>query len=86
MFANIFCTVTDRTVLAWPQENCAKGRDTRDDSRNANEPRDDGRSGEKFLRSNDNRDDYHHEWIHDSKSDLPGVQAQQSFDAPLYWS
>ena len=57
-------------MLAWPEENCPKGRDTRDDSRNANEPRDDCRSGEKFLRSNDNRDDYHHERIHGSKSEL----------------
>ena len=39
-------------------------------SRNADEPHGDCRSRKKLLRSNDNRDGYHHERIHDSKREF----------------
>jgi hypothetical protein len=53
---------------AWPQEN--QGRNAGDDCRKAHEPRDDFRSRKKFFRSNDKRDDNHHEGIHHSQNEL----------------
>ena len=58
------------TELAWPQENRVKGGDPGDDCRNADEPRDDCGSRKKLFRSDDKRDDNHHERIHDSEGEL----------------
>jgi hypothetical protein len=57
-------------VLSWAQDNYTKGRDARKDGGNANETGRDFRSRKKPFRSNDNRDDNHHERIHDSRSKL----------------
>ena len=68
--ANVRVNNAGRAVLTRPQENHTKGRDTRNDGGEANDPRDDLRSPEKLFRSNDHRDDNHHERIHDSQSEL----------------
>ena len=65
-----FLNNAGQVVLTRPQENHTKGRDARDDSREANDPRDDLRSPEKLFRRNDHRDDNHHERIHYSQSEL----------------
>ncbi len=44
--------------------------DARKDGNKANEAGRDFRSWKKLFRSNENRDDYHYERIHDSKSEL----------------
>jgi hypothetical protein len=54
-------------VLAWPQENCAKGGDARDDCRKANESRDDFGSWQKLFRRYDNGNADHRERIHHSE-------------------
>ena len=59
-----------QAVLTRPQKNHTKGRDARDDGREANDPRDDLRSPENLFRSNDHRDDNHHERIHNAQSEL----------------
>jgi hypothetical protein len=58
------------TVLTRPQGNYIKARDTRNDCRDANEPRNGSRSSEKLFRSDDHRDDSHHKRIHYPQSEL----------------
>ena len=57
-------------MLSQPQKNHTKGREARNDSRDANEPRDVLRSPEELFRGNDHRDNDHHERVHDSQSEL----------------
>ena len=57
-------------MLTRPQKNHTKGRDARNDGREANDPRDDLMSSEKLFCSDDHRDDNHYEWIHNSQSEL----------------
>ena len=54
------------TALTRPEEKPTKRRDARKDGRKANDPRDDLRSPEKLFRSDDHRDESHHERIHNS--------------------